>query len=117
MAERKFKSVRGAKLTDEQRARVRRGQAWAKANKSELSRKALAAKAQMRVTFAVMQELKAEREKRGVTLVELAERTGIDKGHLSRLENNINANPTLETLLRIAQAIGGTIEFHFRGAA
>ncbi len=37
--------------------------------------------------------------------------------NLSRLENDINANPTMETLARIAQAIGGTIEVRFREVA
>jgi hypothetical protein len=32
-------------------------------------------------------------------------------------ERIINANPTLETLVRIARAIGGELEFGFRGAA
>ncbi|MCC6682061.1 MAG: helix-turn-helix transcriptional regulator [Phycisphaeraceae bacterium] len=71
----------------------------------------------MEAAFAAMRMLKAEREKRHISLTELAQRTGIDKANLSRMENNINANPTLETLQRIARAIGGTIEFKFNPAA
>ena len=57
------------------------------------------------------------RRTNGIRLSDLAERAGIDKANLSRLENDINANPTLETLVRIARAIGGELEFGFRGAA
>jgi DNA-binding phage protein len=50
--------------------------------------------------------LKREREARGLTLTEVAERSGIDKSNLSKLENDPQPNPTLDTLSRIAQAIG-----------
>ena len=58
-----------------------------------------------------------KRAVRSISLTDLAERTGIDKGNLSRMENSMNANPTLETLQRIARAIGGSIEFTFNPAA
>jgi DNA-binding Xre family transcriptional regulator len=53
--------------------------------------------------------LKREREKNGITLAELEARTGIDQAALSRLENGRNANPTLDTLNRIAAALGKVI--------
>lgn len=104
-------------LTDEQKARHAEIRRQIEADRPRGDREALLVKAQMEAAYAAMQMLKAEREKRGITLTELAERTGIDKGNLSRMENNINANPTLETLTRIAKAIGGTIEFKFNPAA
>ncbi|MCC6681155.1 MAG: helix-turn-helix transcriptional regulator [Phycisphaeraceae bacterium] len=106
MSQRKFKSVRGAKLTPPQQARVRAGQAWVKTNKPRLTREALTAKAQMEAAFDAMQLLKAERERCGISLGQLAKRCGIDKSRLSKLENDINANPTFATLQRIAEAIG-----------
>jgi DNA-binding Xre family transcriptional regulator len=54
---------------------------------------------------AVMAELKRERERQGLTLAELANRTGIDAAALSRLETGKQANPTLDTLCRIAHAL------------
>ena len=105
------------KLTPEERERHRQIREQVERDKPRLNREALAAKAQMDAAFAAMQMLKAEREKRGISLGKLAELSGIDKANLSRMENNINANPTLETLVRIARALGGTIEFKFRGAA
>ena len=37
---------------------------------------------------------------------DVAERSGIDKAALSRLENGVHDNPTVETLMRYATAIG-----------
>jgi ribosome-binding protein aMBF1 (putative translation factor) len=50
--------------------------------------------------------LRGEREARGLSLSDLAERTGIDKAALSRLENGQQVNPTLQTLSRYARALG-----------
>lgn len=54
----------------------------------------------------VLAALKAERQRQGLSLADINERTGIDRGALSRLENNEDANPTLTTLERYAQAVG-----------
>jgi DNA-binding phage protein len=53
--------------------------------------------------------LKAEREAQGVSLSDLEDRTGISKSSLSRLENDPTANPTITTLMRIAEALGREI--------
>ena len=50
--------------------------------------------------------LRAERERQGLSLADINERTGIDRAALSRLENNEDANPTLLTLERYAEALG-----------
>jgi DNA-binding Xre family transcriptional regulator len=57
----------------------------------------------------VMFELKRERERQGLTLTELADRTGIDPAALSRLETGKQTNPTLDTLCRIAHALQKTV--------
>ena len=54
----------------------------------------------------VMSVLRAERKRLGLSLTDLNERTGIDRAALSRLENNEDANPTLATIERYAQAVG-----------
>lgn len=59
---------------------------------------------------AIVTELKTLREQLKITLTELAERTGMTVGNLSRLENMEGPNPTIETLRRYAQAIGHRIE-------
>jgi ribosome-binding protein aMBF1 (putative translation factor) len=57
----------------------------------------------------MMAALKKERENQGLTLAVLAERTGIDQAALSRLETGSHGNPTLDTLYRIALALGKEI--------
>lgn len=59
---------------------------------------------------AIVRELKAIREQLNVSLTELAQRTGMTIGNLSRLENMDGPNPTIETLRRYAAAIGRRIE-------
>jgi len=54
----------------------------------------------------VLAALRAERERQGLSLKDIYERTGIDRAALSRLENNVDANPTLSTLERYAEAVG-----------
>lgn len=54
----------------------------------------------------VMLQLKQARAKAKLSLADLAERTHIDRGYLSKLENSQQANTTLETVSRIAEALG-----------
>ncbi len=54
----------------------------------------------------VLAALRAERERQGLSLADINERTGIDRAALSRLENNEDANPTIATLERYAEAVG-----------
>jgi len=46
----------------------------------------------------VFAELKAERERQDLSLAEVAARSGMDKGRLSRLENDPHPNVTLQTV-------------------
>lgn len=55
---------------------------------------------------AALHDLKKAREAAGLSLADVAEKSGIDKAALSRLENGIRDNPTVETLMRYAAAIG-----------
>src|SRR5690242_3549673 len=54
----------------------------------------------------VMAALKAERERQGLTLAQLAKRSGLDKGAISKLETGRQVNPTIDTLSRIAAGLG-----------
>ncbi len=54
----------------------------------------------------LMHQLKEARAKAMLSLADLAERTKIDRGYLSKLENMQQANTTLETVSRIAEALG-----------
>jgi DNA-binding Xre family transcriptional regulator len=50
-------------------------------------------------------KLKVARMREGLSLGEIAEKTGIDRGNLSKLENNVD-NVELNTLARLADALG-----------
>lgn len=50
--------------------------------------------------------LRRHREQAGLSLGDVADRSGIDKASLSRLENGWYPNPTVNTLARYARAIG-----------
>jgi ribosome-binding protein aMBF1 (putative translation factor) len=54
----------------------------------------------------VVRRLRLAREAAGISLAELASRTGVQKSALSRLENSQSPNPTLATLRRYADAVG-----------
>ncbi|MGH9425806.1 MAG: helix-turn-helix domain-containing protein [Terriglobia bacterium] len=57
----------------------------------------------------VGQKIRALRTEAGVTLPDLAEKSGVSKGFLSQLENDEKANVSLDTLAKIAKALGVSI--------
>jgi len=59
----------------------------------------------------IVAALKQERLRQDLSLAEIKRRTGIDRSALSRLENTENANPTLNTLARYADAVGKQLLF------
>jgi DNA-binding XRE family transcriptional regulator len=54
----------------------------------------------------LVQELKAAREEKGLSLSDLTRLTGMDRSALSKLETGQRLNPTIETLVRYADAVG-----------
>ena len=55
--------------------------------------------------LAWVDELRRERERKGLSLTEVAERSGLTRAMVSKLENGRNPNPTLDTLARYALAL------------
>src|SRR5438105_8677321 len=53
-----------------------------------------------------LQALKRERQQRGLSIAVVAERSGLDRAVVSRLENGKQDNPTVATLMRYAAAVG-----------
>ena len=53
-----------------------------------------------------LQGLKRERERCGLSIGDVANRSGLDRAVVSRLENGKQDNPTVATLMRYAAAIG-----------
>ena len=96
----RVRSKRGT-LTAEQRRRMREAYDIAEANKKDIiqeGREWLEA-ARQRLAF-----LREARERAGLSLEQVAERMGVDKSNLAKLEKA--GNPTVETLERYAAALG-----------
>lgn len=97
-------------LTSEERARVTVARAEVEQDKAEFLRKAKQYKQEVDAARATLQEalrmLKEERINQGLSLADIQERTGIERPNLSKLENEAEANPTIATLMRYAEALG-----------
>jgi len=63
---------------------------------------------------AMLGTLKKHRERKGLSLTDVATRSGMDRAAISRLENGVYLNPTVDTLYRYAQAVGADIGFSVR---
>ncbi len=132
------------KLTKEQRAVIRSAKAAGKrsvvidstgaqknayqetlaeveAERDKITRRALAALIEQRQFELRMAEIAmllcAARQEQGLSLQQLADLTGISRSALSRIESGVNNNPTLNTLLRIAKALGKEIVVSLHDAA
>ncbi|MDZ4683756.1 MAG: helix-turn-helix transcriptional regulator [Planctomycetaceae bacterium] len=108
-------------LTDEQREYVARAAADADRERPEILAEAHrvfaaddAVQVELRGVFSL---LRAVRKDQGVSLNELAARTGISKPSLSRLENDPAPNVQLNTLVRIATALGKDLRISLANAA
>jgi transcriptional regulator with XRE-family HTH domain len=55
--------------------------------------------------FPIGERLRQARERRGLSLADVAERTGLSKGFLSRVERD-GVSPSLDSLVAIADAVG-----------
>jgi Helix-turn-helix domain len=55
--------------------------------------------------------LRAERERQGLSLADIAGRSGMDRAAVHKLEIGLNKNPTAETLNRYVGALGKRIEW------
>ena len=53
--------------------------------------------------------LRQIRERQGLSLTDVSERSGMTRAAISRLENGWNLNPTLDTLFRYATVLGAQI--------
>lgn len=71
----------------------------------EIRRRGRMVKARLDALRDVVAALKAERLRLGLSLTEVGRRSGIGKANLSRLENERDPNPTIDTLMRYAAAL------------
>ncbi|CNL83640.1 helix-turn-helix domain-containing protein [Yersinia proxima] len=66
----------------------------------------------LQIRQAMMTELKAARQRCNLTQEDIAQRAGLRKQNISRMEKGI-ISPNLTTLSRYAAALGGTFVFKF----
>ena len=59
----------------------------------------------------LMVRLRERRDRMGLSLTDLSERTGLTRAAISRLETGWNLNPTLETLYRYTEVLGVGLRF------
>lgn len=97
---------RSRRLTTVEAARVDALRAKVAAEVPELLERRQARLAALDQLHELVAQLKATREARGLSLTDLTELTGMDRSALSKLETGQRENPTVETLVRYAQAVG-----------
>lgn len=102
------KHVRRA-LTPDERTRVATARVEAEQDKADILRRSKQYKREADAERATLREamqiLKAERIHRGLSLADIQSLTGIEPPNLSRLESEPDANPTIATLIRYAEAL------------
>jgi DNA-binding XRE family transcriptional regulator len=112
-----------AQLTPEQRAAVeaRRAERQAPQYQEEMARDIEAYRQEFpplrdSKLIEALAGLRRERERQGLSLTDMAERTGIDRATISKLETGKLANPTIATLRTYARALGRRLAWTLEAA-
>lgn len=98
--------TRNRQLTPDEAARYRRVREQVNEELPELIARHHERLASLDDLHELLRQLKAAREAKGLSLANLTELTGMDRSALSKLETGQRANPTVETLVRYAEAVG-----------
>jgi len=103
-------------LTADEAARVERARGAVKQQRDQIQR---GGQQQLKTWMAMRKDvdatieaLKRQRERLGLSLADVEQRSGLRKSVLSRLENDKRANPTLLTLQRYVTAVQLTLTTH-----
>lgn len=102
--------IRDRRLTAEEAAKYRTVREQVAGELPELVARHAHRKASLDKVEDVLKRLKAAREQKGISLLDLSERTGMDRSELSDLESGERANPTVASLVRYADAVGMRLE-------
>ncbi len=112
-----------AELTSEQRAAIeaRRAERHTPQYQEELTRDIEAYRQEYPPVgdpelIEALAGLRREREQLGLSLTDVAERTGIDRATISKLETGKIANPTVGTLRTYARALGRKLAWTLEAA-
>lgn len=98
--------VRDRKLTPEEAAKYRKVREQIAAEKPELIARHHDRMEALETLESLLPQLKAARETRGLSLADVTRLTGMDRSAISKLESGHRTNPTIDTLVRYAQAVG-----------
>lgn len=100
-------------MTAAERARWLKNRELVEADKADIlaqgKRYKQAALAERAAINEALKLLRSERERQGLSLSDMRDRTSIEPSTLSKLENAQDPNPTIGTLSRIAEALGKSI--------
>jgi len=64
-----------------------------------------------------LQSLRKERQRLGPSITDVADRSGLDRAVVNRLENGKQANPTVGTQMRYAASLGKRLVWAFKAVA
>jgi DNA-binding XRE family transcriptional regulator len=98
--------IRTRKLTSEEAAAYRKIRRQVAAELPELVTGHRRRTACVEQLDKLLGQLKAARRRQGLSLSDLTELTGMDRPALSKLETGKRCNPTIDTLVRYADAVG-----------
>ena len=104
-------------LTEREQARRDAAMRWAEENREAIIAQGRKLLKQLPILQQVFLKLRAERLRQGMTLSQLAEITGISAPSLSRLENPKSSNPTIDTVCRVAKALGKEVRVELADAS
>ncbi|SFH85617.1 helix-turn-helix domain-containing protein [Planctomicrobium piriforme] len=98
--------VRAKPLTDEEATIAKRKRDAAQAEAPEVIAQFRAKQA----ALAFAAEIKSAREYQKLTLQQVADAAGMDVSNIAKLENGQRENPTIDTIFRVAGALGKQVE-------
>jgi len=98
--------IRNRRLTNEEAAKYRKIREQVAEELPDLISRHHQRMADLDHLADLAKQLKAAREERGLSLADMTELTGMDRSALSKLETGQRTNPTVDTLVRYAQAVG-----------
>ena len=102
--------IRNRRLTPEEAATYRDVRKQIEAELPDLIARHHARTFALKNVEGLLAELKAMREAQGLSLTDVMERTGMDRSAISRLESGQRPNPTIDTLIRYAEALGTHVQ-------
>ncbi|MCE9525653.1 MAG: helix-turn-helix transcriptional regulator [Planctomycetales bacterium] len=100
------RSQRDRRLTPEEGAKYKKVREQVAAELPELIARHHDHLASLDQLDLLLEQLKAAREAKGLSLTDVTELTQMDPSALSKLESGQRSNPTVETLVRYAEAVG-----------